>query len=115
MTLPDSIAEALESTSLLLDAVVREDLELCPALLEARAAAMARFEEAHRLASEGQRRSCSGVLNELSEADKTLQEASVLFRDRLGAEYRGLMSSGPSSGNAGYSASSGPACLDRKA
>jgi hypothetical protein len=115
MNLATAITDALDCTSRLLDAVVQEDHERCPALLVTRHQAMTRFESQHKNASAEEQQTCAGLLDELMVADKTLQEASSILRDRLGGEFRGLMSSGPVARNSGYSAPTSQACVDRKA
>lgn len=114
MNLKKHIAQALDLTQSLQDALRLEDLSLAQSILEERAGAMQGFQECHQAAGAEEIEGCQSELRALQTADQELLSQILDTRDALAQEINkaGIAAAGSHSP---YLDDSQQACVNRKA
>ncbi len=115
MMLKSTILEALDLTQKLHQALSEDNLDLCRDLLDLRAEAMLRFENAHRMANSQEQAICSSYLRNLFEEDRLLQNTT---KDKFSVTQRAVrnnLGSASKVHSGSYYVEPQNACVDRKA
>lgn len=115
MNLEQTIIAALDYTRRLQAALKLGNLEMCSEILQLRGEAMQHFEAAHRAAPPAEQERHAGLVAQLAEADRQLQEDTRVQLGSVAEEFRANLNSGPARSNRSYQTGPTQACVDFKA